>query len=166
MACKTRIFNDCILVGEALDFPINWTMEFANLWEPNQAFANGIKVRPTTLELQTGFDYSSSGGQSDGDTEPPWPTALAETVADGSIAAWTAGALSFDSLRERIDTVEWEAPVGFTVSDEEAIIEPGRQITTARIGADAAMSGKHDIKVLVTTTAGNEYVGIIRLKVE
>lgn len=165
MPCKTRVFSDCILAGEALDFPINWTMEFANLWEPNQAYESGALVRPSTLDGQTGFEYESSGGQSDGDTEPEWPAELNATVEDGSIT-WTAKELSLGSLRERISTATWPDVTGFTIENESVIDEPGRQIASAQIGAPTALSSKRSIRCEVTTTAGNDYVGVIRLKVE
>lgn len=165
MACKTRIFDDCILAGEALDFPINWTLEFANLWEADQGFSSASRVRPSTPDGQTGFEYESSGGQSDGDTEPAWPTTIGETVVDGSIT-WTTRALSNGSLRERIASFTVPAVSGFTITPDSAIDEPGRQITMAQISAAAAINGKRSIRFEVTTTAGNEYVGIIRLKVE
>jgi hypothetical protein len=166
MSCKTRIFDDCILAGETLEFPINWTMEFSNRWEPNQGYAASARVRPSTLEGQTGREYESGGGQSDGDTEPDWASiGLGETLVDGSIT-WTARALSNNSLRERISSATWPDVAGFTISNEAIIDEPGGQITSAQIGAAAALNGKRSIKVEVTTTAGNEYVGIIRLKVE
>lgn len=165
MACKTKIFDDCILSGEALEFSINWTIEFANLWEPNQAYTAAVRVRPATAAGQTGFEYESSGGQSDGDTEPEWPAVLNDTVVDGSIT-WTARALSNASLRERISSFTVPAVTGFTIVEGTAIDEPGRQITPAQISASAALNGKRSIRYEVTTTDGNEYVGIIRLKVE
>lgn len=162
MSCETRIFSTCILAGESLPFEINWTYELSNRWAPNSAFSALSAVRPASTTNQTGFEYSSSGGQS-GPLEPEWPTTLGATVTDGSIT-WTAQALSNTSLRERIDTVNWPEVTDFAITPNTPIDEPGRQLTGAQIGSDVAIS-RADIKVEVGTTAGNLYIGWLKMKV-
>jgi hypothetical protein len=164
MSCKTRVKSACILAGEALPFGFNWVDEFAERWSPNSAFPSLTAIRPSSAELQTGFEYSSSGGQS-GPEEPEWPTTLGGTVSDGSIT-WTAQALSNSSLLERIGTVDWPAVSGFTITPDDALDDPGEQLTVAKIGSATASSTRTEIRVVVTTTAGNIYVGIIKMKVE
>lgn len=161
MTCKARVFSSCILVGEALPFSIDWTTEFANLWKPNSAYAALSAVRPNEA---TGFEYVSSGGQS-GSVEPTWPTEGGETITDGSIT-WTSQALSNASLRERITDVDWPAVSGFTITPDSFIDEPGRQITRAKIGSEGVIRSRRNIRCEVTTTEGNDYVGILKMKVE
>lgn len=163
MSCNTRFKAICLGVGERLDYYFNWTLDFAKRWEANYGFGIGAKIRPATEEGQTGFEYESSGGQS-GPEEPEWPRVLGGTVEDGSIT-WTARALSNDGLLERIDTVEWPAVDGFTITPITPIDEPGRQITGALITADTAFNGRRNIVAEVTTTANNEVHGIFKARV-
>jgi hypothetical protein len=162
MTCKSRVFSSCILAGETLPFEFDWTQEFASYWAAGGSFPQFSAIRP--VSVTTGLEYVSSGGQA-GEEEPTWPTTIGGTVEDGSIT-WTAQALSNSSLRERISTASWPAVTGFTISDETTTDEPGRQLTTAKINADTAISSRRQIRVELTTTEGNEYVGIIKMKVE
>lgn len=164
MPPQTSVFNASLIDGEALPFEINWTHEFANRWTANSAFAAASCVRPSSVALQTGLEYISSGGQS-GPTEPQWPTSLGETVTDGSIT-WTAQALSNSSLRERIATDDWPDVANFTITPATPIDEPGRQLVSAKIASDVETAVRREIRVEVTTTEDNVYVGIIKMKVE
>jgi hypothetical protein len=162
MSCKSRVFSSCMLAGETLPFELDWTQDFAIFWAAAGVFPEFTVVRPVTGI--TGLEYVSSGGQA-GEEEPTWPTTVGGTVEDGSIT-WTAQELSNSSLREQISTATWPAVTGFTISDETTTDEPGRQLTTAKINADTAISSRRQIRVELTTTEGNEYVGIIKMKVE
>jgi hypothetical protein len=164
MSCKTRMFNSCIISGESLPFSFNWTHEFSNRWNPNTAYAAAVAVRPSMPELQTGLEYESSGGQS-GPEEPQWPTVVGDTVTDGDIT-WTAAPISNASLRERVDTDNWPAVTDFTITPDAPIDEPGRQVTQAQIGSEVVIRTRRQIRCEVTTTEGNDYVGIIKMKVE
>lgn len=161
MSCKSRVFSSCMLAGETLPFEFDWTHEFSVFWAAAGYFPALSVVRPVTGI--TGLEYVSSGGQA-GEEEPTWPTTIGGTVEDGSIT-WTAQALSNSSLRERISTATWPAVTGFTISAEATTDQPGRQLTTAKINAEAALSSRRNIRVELTTTEGNEYVGIIKMKV-
>lgn len=162
MSCKTRVFSSCLIAGETLPFQFDWTPEFAVYWAAVSSFPALSVARPLTGG--TGLEYLSGGGQS-GEDEPTWPDTIGGTVDDGSIT-WTAQALSNASLRERISTATWPAVTGFTISSVTVTDEPGRQLTTAKISAAAAISVRRNIRVELTTTQGNEYVGILRMKVE
>jgi hypothetical protein len=162
MTCKSRVFSSCLLAGETLPFEFDWTREFAVFWAPVTSFPAFSAVRPLTGG--TGLEYVSGGGQS-GEDEPTWPDTVGGTVDDGSIT-WTAQALSNTSLRERIDTASWPAVTGFTISSDTVTDEPGRQLTTAKINAAVAIATRRNIRVELTTTQGNEYVGVIKMKVE
>lgn len=164
MSCKSRVFSACLLAGEALPFQFNWTRELANLWAADTGFAALAVVRPRAAERQTGFEYASSGGQT-GPEEPQWPTTLGGTVQDGSIT-WTAQALSNGSLRERIADVDWPAVTDFTITPALFVDEPGRQLSAAQISSALVIPERRPIRCEMTTTAGNDYVGIIRMKVE
>lgn len=164
MSCKIRMFSACFIAGENLPHAFDWTEEFSIRWNANSPYMVGACVRPSTLERQTGFEYVSSGGQS-GAEEPEWPTTLGAEVVDGSIT-WTAAELSFFSLRERVSSDTWPAVSGFTIDPATPIDEPGRQITHANIGSESVANVRVPIRCEVLTTAGNDYVGVIKMKVE
>jgi hypothetical protein len=162
MTCKTRVFSSCLIAGETLPFEFDWTQEFSVFWSANGYFPAFMVVRPLDPEGDTGLEYVSSGGKA-GLDEPVWPAS--GSVEDGTIT-WTAQPLSNSSLRERISSATWPAVSGFTISAETVTDEPGRQLTTAKINATAPMASRREIQVELTTSQGNEYVGIIRMKVE
>jgi hypothetical protein len=162
MSCVYTI-EKCQAAGEKKPYGFNWTLLLANTWIPNTPYATGAKVRPSTEEKQTGFEYSSSGGQSSGKREPVWPTALGGTVVDGSIT-WTAAALSNDSLLERISTSTWTVDTDLTDSGDASVDSPGQQATSVYI-----TGGTPDTTYLVlneiVTTDGAEYPAIIELTI-
>lgn len=164
MPAKTSIFNASLIAGEALPFQFDWTHEFSIRWSANSAFEASARIRPSTPEGQTGFEYESSGGQS-GPEEPEWPTAEGETVTSGSIT-FTARALSNASLRERIVSATWPEAANFTIANETEIDAPGQQVTRAQIASDVETATRREIRVEVTTTDDNIYVGILKMKVE
>lgn len=171
----------CLRVGEIKERSWDWTLHFANLWRPQGDFAAGTRTRPVRWDpdgeelvaygAQTGLEYESSGGISGyvtnrrGEIVPPaFPAAVNATVVDGPIT-WTGEPLSYDSLRERIQSVEWMAPAEFTVTPMSFIDEPGRQMTPAQIEAlpGAAASA---IVCRVTTTEGNKYDAIFDVTID
>lgn len=164
MPVKTSVFNAGLIAGEALPFEFDWTHEFANRWSANRAYAASSRLRPSTPELQTGFEYESSGGQS-GPNEPEWPQVEGLPVDDGSIT-WTARALSNASLRERIQSATWPEVTNFTIDTETEIDEPGRQLTSAQISSETESATRREIRCEVSTTGSNIYVGILKMKVE
>lgn len=164
MARCIQILKACQSVDSVLDYAFNLTDEFANVWGPDLPFAAAVAVRPTgKTRKTTGFEYSSSGGQSNGTVEPAWPIVNAGTVADGSIATWTAQVLSNTSLEHRIDTCVWSAPAGITVTDEIVTETPGLQEVRLTVSGGTAGT-TYTISGLITTTDGLEFE--VRLQIE
>lgn len=146
-----------------LDYAFDLTERFAIPRQPNHPYAESACVRPT--EGETGRQYRSSGGVTNGDDfEPQWPAENGGEVVDGSLT-WTAEDITFDSLRYRIDSVTWTAPDGITLSDETIIDQPALQ--EARVTVAGGTAGqKYRIVGVVTTTTGLEYEVRIELKVK
>ncbi len=140
---------------ERLGYAFNITREFSNLWQPDYPYATTLRVRPFGDETAgTGFEYSSSGGQTAG-TEPAWPTTLGDTVTDGSIT-WTTVAMSYNGLEDRIDTVTWFPAAGITLDGQVDIDQPGLQ--QVLIYASGGVSGKtYTNYALIETQAGEVY---------
>lgn len=146
-----------------LDYAFDLTERFSIPRQPNFPYANGAHVRP--VENGTGWQYQSSGGVTNGDDfEPDWPTESGETIEDGSLV-WTAEAITFDSLRYRIDSVTWTAPDGITLSNELVIDQPAMQEVRVTVAGGAA-GEKYRIIGVVTTTTGLEHEVRIELKVK
>lgn len=146
-----------------LDYAIDLTERFAIPRQPNFPYASGAHVRP--VEGGTGWQYQSSGGVTNGDDfEPQWPTEDGVAVADGSLI-WTAEDITYDSLRYRIDEVEWTAPAAITLSDETVIDQPAMQEVRITLAGGTA-GEKYRIVGLVTTTTGLIFEVRIELKVK
>ena len=156
--------EECKGAGEKAPFAFNWTVQLARKWTANTPYAAGVKVRPSTEALQTGFEYSSSGGQSSGAFEPRWPTRLSGTVKDGSVT-WTAVALSVDSLLETIANSDWEVPTGLTGSGEASTATAGLQGTEVVI-AEGTPGEVYEVVNEITTSDGNEYQALLSLTIE
>lgn len=161
MTCVFTI-TDCQRAGEKKPHGFNWTAYLARRWEPDTPYAAGVKVRPAGI--QTGLQYSSSGGQSHGRSEPIWPRTAGGTVTDGSIT-WTAEALSVDSLLEQIDTSTWTVPTGLTGTAEAKITTAGQQAVTIKLAGGAA-GQSYAVVNEILTTEGNEYQAVLELGVE
>jgi hypothetical protein len=146
-----------------LDYAFDLTERFSIPRQPNFPYASGARVRP--VEAGTGRQYQSSGGVSNGDDfEPDWPIEDGESVVDGSLT-WTAEAITFDSLRYRIDSVTWTAPDEITLSDETVVDQPAMQEVRVTVAGGTA-GQKYRIVGVVTTTAGLEHEVRIELKVK
>lgn len=163
MAC-TFTATDCQAASAKRPRGFNWTLEFARRWARNAAFGVGVAIRPSTEKLQTGLEYVSDGGQSNGRKEPAWPTDETETVEDGAIL-WTPRDLTVDSLIERIATSTWSAPDAITIDDEEVTDTAGEQVTSCSItgGTPGEVA---EITNTVTTTLGHTYVAKLLLTIE
>jgi hypothetical protein len=162
MTCVYTV-EKCQASGEKKPYGFDWTVLLANRWRANSPFALDARVRPTTELLHTGFEYSSSGGQSSGKKEPSWPKTLSGTVIDGSIR-WTAVAMSADGLLEHIVSSVWTVPGAITASGEATVDEAGRQATSVFL--TAATPGVYEIVNEITTDTGAEYQAIIELTIE
>lgn len=163
MTCLFTV-EECKGAGEKAPFAFNWTVQLARKWLANTPYALDVKVRPSTEALQTGFEYSSSGGQSSGAFEPRWPTRLGGTVKDGSVT-WTAVALSVDSLLETIASSDWEVPTGLVGSNEATTNTPGMQGTEIVI-ADGTPAEVYEVVNEIVTSDGNEYQAVLTLTIE
>jgi hypothetical protein len=162
MACVYTV-EKCQKAGENRPYGFDWTVFLANLWRANSPFAVDDRVRPSTEQKHTGFEYSSSGGQSSGKREPVWPTTLGGTVVDGSIT-WTAAAMSTDGLLETIVTSTWTVPDEITDTTDAVVNEAGRQATSVFLAS--ATPGEYEIVNEIVTSSGAEYQAIITLTVE
>lgn len=162
----TIVAETCKRAGERRSWSFDWTLAFANRWAANQAYPAATRVRPSSLYKQTGYEYESSGGQSSGLFEPSWGKTLGQvnTRDDGSIG-WTARALSYDSLAERIDSVTLTAAAGVTLHPLSLIDQPGKQQTPFEVSGGTA-GEIYDILIVVSTTAGRIYEALLRLEVE
>lgn len=146
-----------------LDYAIDLTERFAIPRQPNYPYPDGATVRP--VEGGTGWQYQSSGGVTNGDDfEPDWPIENGGTVDDGSLT-WIAEEITFDSLRYRIDDVEWTAPDGITLSDEQVIDQPAMQEVRVTVAGGTA-GRRYRIVGVVTTTTGLMFEVRIEMKIK
>lgn len=153
MAKCLQKLKSCKTVAERQDFSFNLTDEFARHWEANRPFNDGTAIRPATLP-GTGFEYASSGGVTNGEAEPTWPTVEGGEVADGSIAGWVAQTMSNDGLRHRITDVTWTPPAGITVSDQAEIDEPALQEIRVWVNPGGTIGDKVTIVATIETDQG------------
>lgn len=162
MAKCLEIRKACQRSTARLPYGFSWTREFSRKWEADSPFAASVKIRP--LGDPTGFQYSSSGGQS-GSEEPAWPTAIGETLTDGSIT-WTAEAVDGDSLADGIASDTWgpSDPVGLTVDAQAPLVDPGAQLTAAYLSGGTP-GEVYEIENTVTSDNGQELVARIVLSV-
>lgn len=152
----------CQHLDARLAYGFNWTAAFARHWQADFPFALNVAIRPAGAP--SGFQYSSSGGQSGAD-EPPWPTVIAQAVIDGPIT-WTAEAIDTDSLADTIVSDSWAAsvPAGLTVQADAPFNTAGLQRTSAILSGGVAGT-TYVIENTVITSLGHEYVARILLTV-
>jgi hypothetical protein len=162
MTCVYTV-EKCQKAGENRPYGFDWTVFLANRWRANTPFAADDRVRPTTELKHTGFEYASSGGQSNGKKEPTWPKVLNATVIDGSIR-WTAVAMSTDGLLETIVTSTWTVPAEVTDTSDAVANEAGRQATSVFLAS--ATPGEYEIVNEIVTSSGAEYQAVITLTIE
>lgn len=155
----------CKAASERQWYAFNLTDEFAHRWQAARPYASGQAVRPARRPA-TGFEYVSSGGVSHGKTEPEWPQAVGETVEDGSII-WTAQAISYDSLRERlaaVDPAEWTTDGDLILSDQVEQDLPALQ--EVRIWASGGTLGEvYDCVVVIETVSGSLFECRLRVTI-
>ena len=165
MAAKcVEISKKCQHVEARLDYPFDWTRQFSRRWQRDYSYGMGIAVRPEGEP--TGFEYLCTSSGRTGAEEPAWPRVLGGTVVDGSLT-WTAQAISFDSLMERIASDSWTpgTPTGLLVEPEEPIDEPGLQKTSVvcSLGVDGEL---YVVENEVVTNLGLEYMARLELTIE
>jgi hypothetical protein len=159
MAKCIETLKVCKAADERLDFGFNLTDEFAHLWKPNRPYEYGQIVRPADLPA-TGFEYvaegaDSSGGVSNGASEPIWPRTIGGTVVDGSVT-WIAQPMTYDGLRERVGDVYWLGEGDLILSDPVDQDLPALQ--EVRIWASGGTIGRsYDCVVNITTLSGAIY---------
>jgi hypothetical protein len=99
---------------DVLDYGIDWARWLARLWEPDQAYALGARIRPTE---PNGFEYECAvAGQSSAREPRVWPRTIGNSVADGSVV-WTCRAVSNASLKTTVQDSVWEADEGLTLTN-------------------------------------------------
>lgn len=157
----------CKRATEIKPWGFNWIVHLARKWTPNTYFGVGVRIRPSTKDLQTGFEYESSGGTTNGAIEPRFPTELTgpkSTVKDGSIT-WTARAQSDASLAEQITTVDWEVDPALTFTEAAPVISGTEQVTYGQF--ESGVAGEtYDAIVHVDTTLGNKYDGVLKIEID
>jgi hypothetical protein len=159
MAKCIETLKVCKAADERLDYGFNLTDEFAHRWKPNRPYEYGQVVRPADLPA-TGFEYvasgaDSSGGVSNGESEPIWPKTLGGTVTDGSIT-WTAQPMSYDGLRERISDVYWIGMGDIVLAD--AVEQDLPALQEVRIWCSEGTLGEtYDCVANITTASGAIY---------
>lgn len=163
MTCVFTV-EKCQRTGEKKPYGFNWTLRLSRRWSANTPFPALIRVRPSTEALQTGLEYESSGGQSNGANEPRWPTTAGRTVREGSIT-WTAVALSTGSLLETISNSDWDVPTGLIGSDEGTISNEGQQSTEIAL-TEGTPGETYSVVNEITTSEGNEYQAALELTIE
>jgi hypothetical protein len=159
MGCRITV-TACKTAGEAKPQGFNYTDFLTNRWESGTIYAAGERIRPLTA---TGFQYSSSGGQSASE-EPSWPTTLGGTVTDGSIT-WTAQAITNDSLRATISSSAWAASSSdITIAGETSVNTGGSQVVTALISGGTA-GRRYEITNTVTLSDSSIEQSVLRLRI-
>jgi hypothetical protein len=140
-----------------LDYPFDWTSQFARKWIADHAFGAGVAIRPPGA----GYEFFSSGGTS-GAEEPAWNQA---SHTDGSIT-WTRQVLSFASMIERVVSDSW------TVDESGLLLEPetptdtvGLQLTNAYLSL-GAIDAEYTVDNEVLTDQGREYIARIVMTIE
>lgn len=88
----------------------------ANFWRSNQQYDLTETIRPTR---PTGYAYQASSAGTSGAREPVWPTALAGTVADGSVI-WTCVAAGSNGVSAISAPSAVSDPVGLTIGSVSA----------------------------------------------
>ena len=161
MAKCIETLKVCQGADERQDYAFNVTDEFSLRWQPNRGYQTGQSLRPNELP-GTGFEYvvtaiDSSGGMS-AEQEPNWPKVVGESVVNGSITL-TCALPTYDSLRERIDSVVWDSdsePSDLMLSDQVQQDIPGLQ--EARIWVSGGTVGEtYNCRALITTESGAKY---------
>jgi len=162
MAVCIATLKVCKAESERQDYEFNLTDEFAIHWKPNEYYDSFDVIRPT-IELATGWEYTStsSGGVS-GTEEPNWPRTENGAVLDGSIE-WVAIPISNSSLRHRILAVTWIADTGLTLADQIEEDLPGRQAIRIWVSGGTAGTVYNNVAEIETTLSDALYE--VRLEV-
>lgn len=164
LACEPVELEVCKTADEDQVFEFIWTMQFSKRWEPMSEQVAGDSVRPSILKRWWGFDYVvQADGVTNGVKEPNWARVLGEITEDGSLA-YAAALPTYDGLAERILTVEWTVPAGMDWPTQQDIDMPASQRT--RILTKGGTQGqRYEGSVLVTTTLGQKYQGILGITI-
>lgn len=130
MACR-KIVQDCKRSDERRQRGFDLTEFCARNWTPKTFFSSGAVIRVMGTDaggeqVFTGFDYEADEDGTTGEFEPAWPALGDPPVADGSLT-WSAVEISNSSLSRTIDSVQWIAPSGMTVDDDQIVNTEGRQ---------------------------------------
>jgi len=125
MSCQT-IQSECVRLGARIPITLDFSQFAARSWRRGAIFASQVRIRGKT----PGFEYEALSTGQTGQREPTWPSTIGETVVDGSVT-WETKAISDASFRKTLSLVEWDAPVGITVSGELIVAANGEQTATA-----------------------------------
>lgn len=164
MAECLQTLEVCQGPGERWDYAFNLTTALRRRYELDKPYSAGQAVVPSDRP-GTGFEYLSgvAGGQTQGKVEPNWEKLGAGPFADGS-QTWTRQAMSNASLKERIDSVVWDAPDEITVSDQVEVDSPGLQ--EVRIWVEGGEEGEtYEIVATITMLSGARYQAILMMSI-
>lgn len=127
------------------DYGVDFTSYLARYRQAGTEYALTTRVR---VQSRPGFEYECTTAGQTAIREPIWPTTVTATVTDGSVT-WTCRALSTNSLKATIASVDWSADsADITISSEST----DGQVATAFLagGEDGT-----DYTVTVTATLSN-----------
>ena len=128
-----------------LDYAVDFEEECARKWGPLRDFSAGQNIRIFTGGKAVGFEFEPTTPGRTGVRVPVFPSAIGDTVSDGS-AIWTCRALSSASLLRTISgTPAWAV-------DDDAVTISGEAVASFQ-GLAKLAGGEDDDDYVVTVTA-------------
>ncbi len=157
MGCVS-IQNVCKLSTETIPWGFNFVVQLSRRWAPSGKFDAATRALPSKARLQTGYEYESSGGISNGAAEPRWPTVTTgpkSVVKDGPIT-WTTKAISGASLQEHITDTVWDVPAGITFAEDAFVDDVANQFTGGKFSG-GKVGDTYTVTGTIITNLGNRY---------
>lgn len=138
MPCK--LIEEAAVCKTAAEMPIrslSLTDACARTWEAAQKFNANSVIRPKSKadggrRGASGYEYKTPADGFSGEQEPKW---TGESIPDGSLT-WARQPLSNDSLARTITEVEWIAPAGITLDQEQLRNTGGIQEIGIRVSGE------------------------------
>jgi len=136
--------------GSVKAFTVDLSSRLRVFWIAGRAYRANDTVRPL---VPTGFAYSSAADGQAGNVPPIFPTALAATVADGSLT-WTAVIPGINAL-DPIASVAWSIVNGDGSLSVVSPVHTNEEVTAAFAGGIPGTT--YRIQGLITTAAALVY---------
>lgn len=128
-----------------LDYAVDFEEECARLWSRLTDFQAGERIRVFTGGKAVGFEFEPTTPGRSGVRAPVFPSAVGDTVPDGSVV-WTCRAISSASLLRTISgTPTWEL-------DDDAVTISDERVSNFKGIADLA-GGEDDEDYVFTVSA-------------